>query len=569
MLEKNTKQVNRMMTRIFAVCAIPILLMVICSYYGVFEFGTEYTRTVFIAGLLLSISPSALRRFLPDDVLKYYMLGMAAIFIGILGTSNHIGIYITYILVPVLSCLYFEPYLVVESSIFSYIFMLIALYINSAGKYEVVAMGMSRTHIFIAYALGFTIEYVIVGSVLYLIVKRAKNMMEERNNATYENRMKSTFLSNMSHEIRTPMNAIIGMTDVALRRDMDEDLRKDLTVIKSSSTGLLEIVNDILDLSKVEAGKVSVIEEDYTTRSLVDDAIAVIDARNIEHRVPIYYHVQKDMPQALRGDAVRIKQVMLNYASNAIKYTESGQIDVFLSCEQAGDGIVNLIYKVKDTGYGIKEENLPKLFTMYSQFDEQRHHGKEGTGIGLAISKTFVDKMNGTVAVESVYGKGSTFSFSIPQKIITLKECEAEQQSAQENVQSFVTRDARILVTDDNEINRSVLQAILEPFQMTIDEAENGKEAVEKAKKNAYDLIFMDSHMPVMDGAEATKLIRELEVTTGRHTPIVATTADAITGVREQLLAAGMDDYIVKPIDIPKLSNIIQTYLPKEKIIYR
>ncbi len=569
MLEKNTKQVNRMMTRIFAVCAIPILLMVGCSYYGVFEFGTEYTRTVFVAGLLLSISPSALRRFLPDDVLKYYMLGMAAIFIGILGTSNHIGIYITYILVPVLSCLYFEPYLVVESSIFSYIFMLIALYINSAGKYEVVAMGMSRTHIFIAYALGFTIEYVIVGSVLYLIVKRAKNMMEERNNATYENRMKSTFLSNMSHEIRTPMNAIIGMTDVALRRDMDEDLRKDLTVIKSSSTGLLEIVNDILDLSKVEAGKVSVIEEDYTTRSLVDDAIAVIDARNIEHRVPIYYHVQKDMPQALRGDAVRIKQVMLNYASNAIKYTESGQIDVFLSCEQAGDGVVNLIYKVKDTGYGIKEENLPKLFTMYSQFDEQRHHGKEGTGIGLAISKTFVDKMNGTVAVESVYGKGSTFSFSIPQKIITLKECEAEQQNAQENVQSFVTRDARILVTDDNEINRSVLQAILEPFQMTIDETENGKEAVEKAKQNAYDLIFMDSHMPVMDGAEATKLIRELEVMTGRHTPIVATTADAITGVRDQLLAAGMDDYIVKPIDIPKLSNIIQNYLPKEKIIYQ
>lgn len=557
------------MTWIFAMCAIPILIMVVCSHYGVFEFGTEYTRTVFIAGLLLSISPSVLRYILPEGAQKYYMLGMAAIFIGILGTSNHIGIYITYILVPVLSCLYFEPYLVVESSIFSYIFMLIALYINSAGKYEVVAMGMSRTHIFIAYALGFTIEYVIVGSVLYLIVKRAKNMMEERNNATYENRMKSTFLSNMSHEIRTPMNAIIGMMDVALRRDMDEDLRKDLTVIKSSSTWLLEIVNDILDLSKVEAGKVSIIEENYTTESLVDDAIAVINARNIEHKVPVYYHVQENMPQALRGDAVRIKQVMLNYASNAIKYTENGQIDVFLSCEQAGDGVVNLIYKVKDTGYGIKEENLPKLFTMYNQFDEQRHHGKEGTGIGLAISKTFVDKMNGTVAVESVYGKGSTFSFSIPQKIISLKECEAEQQNAQENVQSFVMRDARILVTDDNEINRSVLQAILEPFQMTIDEAENGKEAVEKAKQNAYDLIFMDSHMPVMDGAKATKLIRELEVTTGRHTPIVATTADAITGVREQLLAAGMDDYLVKPIDIQKLGTIIQKYLPKDKILYQ
>ena len=596
MLEKNTKQVNQMLARIYARCTAVILVLVLCSSLGIFEFGRNYTILILVAGLLLSITPSILIHYLPDHVMKYYMLILVSIFIGILGTSNHIGVYITYILVPVFSCLYFEPHLVIKIGVFSYIVMAISIYINSARTYEVMYMEMPRMHMFIALLLGFTIEFVIVLIVLYFLVKRAKLMMEQRYSAEEENKMKSQFLSNMSHEIRTPMNAIIGMADVALREEMNDDLRKYISIIKSSSTGLLEIINDILDLSKVEAGKLNIIEEDYTTQSLTEDITAIINARNTENKVPIYYHIQENMPHILHGDAVRIKQVMLNYASNAIKYTDSGQIDVVISCQDTKDGYTSLVYTVKDTGTGIREEDMDKLFTMYSQLDQEKNYGKEGTGIGLAISKSFIEKMHGTVSVESTYGKGSTFSFTVPQKIVQQKSAPeqsgtdkfsfgkyaAEQLNTEKSADSatrsqhftsakndgfFATKNVRILITDDNEINREVLKAILEPFAFTIDEAENGEKAVQIASTVPYDLIFMDSHMPVMNGKEATKKIRETESCINHHTPIIAITADAITGVREELLAAGMDDYIVKPIDTEQLCSVIRKYLPDDKIL--
>lgn len=268
---------------------------------------------------------------------------------------------------------------------------------------------------------------------------------------------------------------------------------------------------------------------------------AIIDARN-DKKLPIYYHIQENMPQNLEGDAVRIKQVMLNYASNAIKYTESGQIDITVGCEEMQDGLVNLIYTVKDTGQGIREEDISKLFLMYSQLDQQINHGKEGIGIGLALSKAFIEQMNGTVSVKSSYGKGSTFSFRVPQKIIQVRE----EESDVKEMHSFTAPDACILLVDDNEINREVVKAMLEPLEIEIDEARDGLEAVNMTKNRQYDLILMDSHMPVMSGEEATKAIREAETDT--HIPVIALTADAISGVRERLLGCGMNDYIVKPV---------------------
>lgn len=561
MFEKNTKEVNQMIVRIFEISTAVVLVMVICSYFGIFEFGETYTKILLFAGLATTVSPCILVRFLPDNVMKYYMLAVSAVFIGILGTSNHIGIYITYAFVPVLSCLYFEPKLVLQSSIFSYVVMLVALNINSAGKYEVLYMGMTRQHIFIAYALGFTLEYIVVCSVLHSIVKRAKVMMEERYSAEAENEMKSRFLSRMSHEIRTPMNAIIGMSDAALRKDMTPELRKYITVIKSSSVGLLEIINDILDLSKIEAGKINIIEDVYKTQNLIRDMESIVDARNIDKKVPIYYHIQETLPPYLEGDVVRIKQVMLNFASNAIKYTDSGRIDITVGCEKAKNGYVNLTYSVQDTGLGIRQEDIGRLFTMYSQFDLEKNHGKESAGIGLAISKTFMDLMGGKISVTSRYGEGSTFSFVIPQKI-----AEAPAKAEEEEEPSlFTAKGSCILLVDDNEINREVVKAVLEPLQLVIEEAENGREAVEKAKEKAYDMIFMDSHMPVMNGEEATRAIRQLEGANGK-VPIIALTADAITGVREELLSCGMDDYIVKPIDTKEICRVIREYLPEEKV---
>ena len=576
-----------MIANMFAAGSVVILILVVCSEIGIFEFGRVYTRILLCAGLVIALSPSFLIHFLPDNVTRYYMLGMAAVLIGFLGTNNHIGVYMTYALVPVVSCLYFEPKLVVRTGIFSYFIMLISVYLDSAHLYEVVDQGRPRMQMFVAYVLGFTVEFLLVNAVLFFLVKRAKQMMEERYSAQEQNRMKSEFLSNMSHEIRTPMNAIIGMSEVALQKEMGEDVRHCLEIIRSSSTGLLEIINDILDISKVEAGKLKIISETYTTKFLTDDMKAIIDARNRENKVPVYYHIQEDLPEYLEGDAVRIKQVMLNYASNAIKYTEAGRIDITVGCERAENGLVNLIYKVQDTGQGIHKEDMGKLFTMYTQLNQDLNHGKEGTGIGLALSKSFMERMGGSVSVESTYGKGSTFAFSVPQKIgegkanvpgdktqrgiadlpegrktdTVMEKSEIGGSAADDTVASTQDRPFRILVVDDNDINREVIKAMLESQNFFIEEARDGQEAVEASRNTLYDLILMDSHMPVMSGEEATRIIRREKTNQNQTTPIIAITADAIAGVREKLLESGMNDCLVKPIEMQQLYEMIEKYL--------
>ena len=607
MLEKNTKQVNCMMTRLFAAGSGAVLILVLLSHLGIFEFGRRYTEVIFVAGLITAISPHILIHFVSDNVMRYLMMISVSLFIGVLGTSNHIGVYITYALVPIFSCLYFDPGFTVKMSIISYLVMVVSVYINSAGKFEVVYLGRPRLQMAIAYILGFTIEFVVVCGILYFLVKRARQMMEERYSAEAENRMKSEFLSSVSHEIRTPMNAIIGMAEVALRKDMDEDLRHYLTIIKSSSIGLLEIVNDILDLSKVEAGKFAIMETVYRTKTLADDIKVIVDARNIDKKIPIRYHVQENMPPYLCGDAVRIRQVVLNFASNAIKYTDSGAIDITIGCTSSPTSSnVVLTCSVADTGQGIREEDIGQLFTMYGQLDRRKNYGKEGTGIGLALCKYFVEQMGGSIYVESQYGKGSVFSFELPQKMVTDEEAIAKIENASkfeqlkmnsngghDDICSFTVTDARILLVDDNDINREVVKAMLEPLLLSIDEAENGKEAVEMAKQTRYDLILMDSHMPVMSGEEATREIRKLSGygdepdLQGIHNegiqdqslenqgsenqkrmkrvPIIALTADAIAGVKEHLLSCGMDDYIVKPVDEGVLFKTLWEYLPKEK----
>lgn len=580
MFEKNTRKINNVIAKMFAVFSVLVIVMAVLSILGVFEFGNTYTAIVLVAGLVVSVSPILLIRFVPPYIMKYYMLIILAVFIGILGMSNHIGIYITYALVPIFSCLYFDPKFTIKMSIISYFAMAVSVYISTASNYEVLYMGKSHIEMFIAYLLGFTFEFLIVSMILIYLVKRAKNMMEERYSAEEQNKMKSRLLSNVSHEIRTPMNAILGMADVALRdgKDLDGETRKCLNVIKNSSTGLLEIINDILDMSKIEAGRIDILDQRYSTSALADDITAIIDARNADKKVPIYYHFQADIPPYLIGDSVRIKQVMMNFASNAIKYTESGRIDISLSYSGPDNNTVDMTYTVRDTGMGIKQEDIEKIFEMYSRVDKEKNHSKEGTGIGLAISKYFVERMNGHITVESEYGKGSTFSFTIPQQIsdevsdyesIGSTEKNTAMQTNGTQLPSFVTKDAKILLVDDNEINREVVKAMLEPLELEIDEAENGAESVEKASSAVYDMILMDSQMPVMNGEEATGHIRSDETSLNRTTPIVALTADAVSGVRERLLAAGMSDYLVKPITIFAITGIVIEYLPQDKIIYR
>ena len=547
---------------------------------------------MFAAGSVVAISPSILIRFLSDNALKYYMLVMAALLIGLLGTNNHIGVYITYAFVPIASCLYFDLALVVKTGIFSYLIMLWSVYINSRNLYEVVYQGRPRLQMFIAYALGFTVEFVVVNAVLYFLVKRAKQMMEERYSAQEQNRMKTEFLSNMSHEIRTPMNAIIGMSEVALQKDMNEEVRNCLNIIKSSSTGLLEIINDILDISKVEAGKLNIIADAYTTKSLTDDMQAIIDARNRENKVPIYYHIQKNLPQCLEGDSVRIKQVMLNYASNAIKYTDTGRINITVGCEPLENGHILLTYQVKDTGQGIRREDMGKLFTMYSQLNQEVNHGKEGTGIGMSeeflkhlfepfsreyeginsgyegtglgmsIVKQPVEKMGGTIEVKSKEGEASEFTVEIPFDAATKEDIQSPDAEMEESDISGV----RVLLVEDNDLNMEIAETFLKDAGAVVTKAYNGQKAVYLFSENppeTYDVILMDVMMPVMNGYEATRKIRSLDRPDAGTIPIIAMTANAFVEDIQESKEAGMNEHISKPLDITKVLSAICKYIKK------
>ena len=384
------------------------------------------------------------------------------------------------------------------------------------------------------------------------------------------NKAKSMFLSNMSHEIRTPMNAIMGMAEVALREDMTDEMRKNLNIIKSSASGLLGIINEILDFSKIESGRIEIVPEKYEICSLLNDTFVMIETRNKGNKLDISFDAAEDMPVTLEGDVVRIRQIMLNFATNAIKYTDEGAVNISVSCSRIDDSTVALNYKVKDTGMGIKEEDLDKLFRPFNQVDVKKNHHKEGTGLGLAICKQLVDIMGGSVDVQSVYGEGSTFAFTVPQKVVDWtpagKVSDYKYDYNSEMDYLFKASKARVLIVDDNEINLDVSEALFEPIGMHIDKAKDGIEAVSMVRENEYDLIMMDYFMPVMDGVEATKIIREMTDNPNQNIPIIALTADAVSGVKEKLTNAGMNDFISKPVDIKAAYYKIKYWLPDELI---
>ena len=390
-----------------------------------------------------------------------------------------------------------------------------------------------------------------------------------RVNANNANRAKSTFLSTMSHEIRTPMNAIIGMANVAMREDMNDEVRKSLSIIQSSAEGLLAIINDILDFSKIESGRVEIISENYQTLSLLNDVCTMAKARNTEKGLTLKFEIDKEMPSVLWGDMVRIKQVMVNLATNAIKYTDEGSVTIQVSCERREGNCAVLRYAVVDTGQGIREEDLPKLFQSFSQINQEQNHTKEGTGLGLAISKQLVELMHGHIGVKSTYGVGSTFYFEIPQTIVDDTaagdlEAYSYSKASSDKKQQFEAPDAKVLLVDDNRVNLKVALALFKPYKMQIDTAAGGKIAVRMSKEKTYDLILMDNFMPEMNGMDATRAIRGDAENPNQKVPIVALTADVVMGMKEKMLEAGMDDLLSKPIDLAAADKIFRKYLEKD-----
>ena len=425
-------------------------------------------------------------------------------------------------------------------------------------------------------------------------------LREATKKANAASEAKSAFLSSMSHEIRSPINAVLGLDEMILRETNEDTIKTYARDIQSSGKSLLSIINDILDFSKIEAGKMEIIEDDYDLRSTITDHANMVESRAVNKGLSFLVQVDETMPHLLYGDETRIKQCALNILTNAVKYTHEGSVTLTIGCDSENSAVVELVETTKntsemvistssmtasdssirlkisvaDTGIGIKEEDLEKLYKPFERIEENRNRSIEGTGLGMSIVNGLLSQMGTALSVKSTYGKGSEFSFVLEQRVRsweaigTREEARAAlMQEATSYTESFQAPAAKILVIDDTPVNLTVFKGLLKNTRVQIDTAESGSKALELVRKTEYHILFVDHLMPKMDGLEFLAANFSDSTSINKNTPAIALTANAVSGAKEMYLQAGFDDYLSKPIDPKKLEEMIRNYLPKELLV--
>lgn len=420
-----------------------------------------------------------------------------------------------------------------------------------------------------------------LGIIVYIISLAFSSVMKlvsDNMRISAANESKTLFLANMSHEIRTPLNAVLGFNEMILREAADEKVLEYAENIRTAGVSLRDIINSILDLTKIESGKMELIEGEYSMVQLLDNVSSMVSALAEEKGLSFELQVDELLPECLWGDEHHIRQALVNLMTNAVKYTREGGVTfkVQLVKNADEDGNCRILFSVKDTGIGIREEDRERLFEKFERLDHAKNRNVEGTGLGMSIVVGLLEAMHSKIEMKSVYGEGSEFYFVLKQKIVSAAtigkyELGAARTLPEIDRETYIAPAARILIVDDVALNLQVACGLLKGLQMRIDTAESGAEAIELVQDNRYDVILMDHMMPGMDGIEASKRIRELAELTGdsyyTEVPILALTANALSGMKEKFLEEGLQDFIGKPVEGRELERVLHKWLPKEKIV--